>query len=294
MAAPTADDQTITIRAAAGGSPRVRGGAAPERVISVLFDTGLEEWRRGWRRSAVSAPSREAIVSASELTRGAAATTQVAPDGRVAYTVLGPPVEVDRVIAAVDEHLSGVEESDVDLIVDNVAPLIADQGIAAGEALFSGLRGLSSESIEGVVVGCSIDAETDPTLAAAFEMADAVDGGSPATADRVDRLRRDDPTTFGYLRRHWAEAQRGIEACGRNYPQSKQVHAEIADPETTPRTLGAALSGLVTLGVLETWTETVGPTRYDLTAYRPERLWDVGLVFASSEPTDAPDGSTTD
>ncbi|TKX84759.1 hypothetical protein EXE43_17220, partial [Halorubrum sp. SS5] len=83
----------------------------------------------------------------------------------------------------------------------------------------------------------------------------------------------------GYVRRHWAEARRGIEACDRNYPQSKQVHAALIDPETTPRTLGATLSGLVTLGALETWGDTVGPTRYDLTAYRPDRTRAIGAAL---------------
>lgn len=294
MAVPTVSDQAITIRTASGGSPRLRGGTAPKRVISVLFDTGIEEWRRGWRRASVPTPDREAIVSASDLTRGAAATTQVASDGRTAYTVLGAPVEVDRVIASIEDHLIGVEQTDVHLIVDNVEPLVADHGAAAAERFISGLRDLPSEPIEDVILGCSIDAETDPALATVFELVDAVEGRNSATAERIDRLRRDDPTTFGYVRRHWAEAQRGIEACDRNYPQSKQVHAEIVDPETTPRTLGATLSGLVTLGALDTWTETVGPTRYDLTAYRPESLWDIGLVFVSSQQTDERDDSTDD
>jgi len=156
------------------------------------------------------------------------------------------------------------------------------------------LRELSTDATMDVVIGCSVNAGTDPALASLFDMADVISGGHPATANHIDRLRRDDPTTFGYLRRHWAEAQRGIEECDRSYPQSKQVHAVLTDPKTTPRTLGATLSGLVTLGALETWSKTVGATRYDLTAYHPERLWDVGLAFASSQATGRSDSSRDD
>ncbi|WP_239638680.1 MULTISPECIES: hypothetical protein [Halorubrum] len=120
------------------------------------------------------------------------------------------------------------------------------------------------------------------------QVGDGVDSlvGTDPEADAVELLAREDPTTFGYVRRHWAEAKRGIEACDRNYPQSKQVHAALADPETTPRTLGATLSGLVTLGALDTWSETVGPTRYDLTAYRPDRAWAIGVAVEAGGSDD--------
>ena len=62
----------------------------------------------------------------------------------------------------------------------------------------------------------------------------------------------------------------------------------LSEPETTPRTLGMTLSGLVTLGVLQTWGETVGPTRYDLTAYDPGRMWAVGAALATDRTDSAP------
>jgi hypothetical protein len=225
-------------------------------------------------------PTREAIVSASDLTRGAAATTQVAPDGRLAYTTLGAAVGPDRVLSSVGDHLAGTDASDIHLIVDDIASVLDDQGAAAVEAFICKLRDRFSESVGTAVIGCSIGAETDPELASIFDLVDAITGGQSVAAENIEKLRRDDPTTFGYARRHWAEAQRGIVACNRNYPQSKQIHAMLSDPETTPRTLGATLSGLVTLGVLETWGETVGPTRYDLTAYHAKRLWEVGIYFS--------------
>ena len=291
MPVPTTENQTITIRASGDGPPSVRDGPVPERVVSVLFETNVEAWRRGWDRSAGPSPTREAIISASEPTRGATATTRVVPDGQLAYTVLGTPVDLDRVIASIEEHLSGIETKDVRLLVDDVEPLVTEQGVTAVEEFVTGLRERVSDSITEVVIGCSVGNGADSTLAEVFTLGDRVEGASPATVDRIDRLRRDDPTTFGYLRHHWAEAQRGIEACDRNYPQSKQVHAAISDPETTPRTLGTTLSGLVTLRALETWSETVGPTRYDLTAYRPARLWEIGLAFACLRAAEERDSS---
>jgi len=112
MAVPTAGNQLITLRASGSGSPPVRDESTPTRAVSVLFGTDIETWRRGWNRSAGSGPAREAIISASEPTRGAATRTQVVPDGRLAYTVLGTPIDVDRVIASVDDHLRGIEKKD--------------------------------------------------------------------------------------------------------------------------------------------------------------------------------------
>jgi hypothetical protein len=125
-----------------------------------------------------------------------------------------------------------------------------------------------------------------------LESPDAVDRNDHPAVDAVDEQQEDDPTTFGYVRRHWAEARDGIERCTRNYPQSRQVHAALRNPETTPRTLGAALSGLVRLGVLDTWGETVGPTRYDLTAYDPDRMWVVAAVLSAAARASGSDGST--
>ncbi len=292
MAVPTARDRSVTMRVSGGERSLVRNGRAPEQVVSVLFDTGIEEWRRGWRSSTNSVPVREALVSASDLTRGATATTQVVPNGQLAYTVLGAPVDVDRVLTAVTDHLTGVDNADVHVIVDDVNPLLTDKGLTAAERFVTGLRDGLPESVGDITLGCSIGPNTDPGLASLLESVDVVEGSNPVVVESIKHLRQEDPTTFGYVRRHWAEAQRGIDACGRNYPQAKQIHATLSDAETTPRTLGATVSGLVRLGVLETWSETVGPTRYDLTAYRPERLWDVGVVFAASS-SDSDDELTT-
>ncbi|MBP1924025.1 hypothetical protein J2751_003073 [Halorubrum alkaliphilum] len=136
-----------------------------------------------------------------------------------------------------------------------------------------------------ITIGYSLTSGAAPVLASLVGVADRVIGGDPETAAAVDRLRREDPTTFGYARRNWTEAQRGIESCTRNYPQAKQIHSSLSAPETTPRMLGATLSGLVTLDVLDTWGDTVGPTRYDLTEYDPSRMASVGVAFARAAET---------
>ncbi len=282
MAAPSTVDRGLSLRVSTDGPPSVRDGSGSGRIISVLLETGLEEWRRGWRRSPRPMPAREAVVAASEPTRGTATATQVVTEGRLAYTVLDTPVDVDQILASVTDHLAGADTAEVRLVIDNVEPLAADQGVAAVETLVSGVRELLTGLVTDVTIGCSVGTDTDPTLASVFDSFDTVEGGDPITAGQIDHLRQTDPTTFGYLRRHWAEAQRGLNACGRSYPQSKQVHSTLSDPETTTQALGATLSGLVTLGALDMWNETVGPTRYDLTAYRPERVWEVGICFLSS------------
>lgn len=283
MAVPTENDRGVTVRMSGSGRPSVRDGSEPDRVVSVLFGTGLEEWRRGWRRSVGSVPTREAIVSASDLTRGAAApTTRVVPNERVAYTVLGAPVDADRVLTAVADHVGGIDDETVRVLVDDIGPLVAARGVDAAAQLADGLGALVADCPGRIVLGCSFRSDIVDALAPVFDLADTVESTGPLPIEAISRLRRNDPTTFGYVRRHWPEAQVGIEACDRNYPQSKQVHTVLTDPETTPRTLGATLSGLVTLDVLDTWSETVGPTRYDLTAYDPERMWVVGTAFEST------------
>lgn len=278
MAVPADSNHDITVRLSAAGQPPVRDGTPPERVISVLFETGVEEWRRGWRSSLGSGPAREAIVSASDTTRGATATTQIVPGERLAYTTLDASADLDRVIDAVSSHVADVEGETPSVIVDDIASVLTDRDVAATRSFVAALRGL----VDDVVVGCSYRSEVAAAVRSLFDPTDVAGRVDHPVAGALDRLRRDDPTTFGYVRRHWSEAREGIERCTRNYPQSRQVHAALSDPETTPRTLGAALSGLVRLGVLDTWGETVGSTRYDLTAYDPDRMWVIEAVLAAS------------
>jgi len=292
MAVPTDSDREVTVRLSAAGQPPVRDGPSPERVVSVLFDTGIEEWRRGWRGSPGSGPTREAIVSASDTIRGATGTTQVVPGRRLTYAMLDESADPDRVADAVSTHVADIEGKPPSVVIDDVAPVLVDRGVDATRSFLGALGGLTD--IGEVVVGCSYRPETAADVRSLFDPTEVSAPVDHPVTGAVDRLRRDDPTTFGYVRRHWAEARDGIERCTRNYPQSKQVHAAIPESETTPRTLGATLSGLVRLDVLDTWGETVGSTRYDLTAYDPGRMWAVGAALAtSSEGPDADGESAT-
>lgn len=279
------DNADAAVRLACGDRPSVRDGIGVERVVSVLFGTDVEAWRTGWQRTAGGPPSREAVVDASDVARsGAAPSTQVMANEGFAYTVLGREAGTERVLDAVASHLDGVPSGTVDLVIDDLAPVAARDGLDAAVAFAERLLDRFGGRANRVAIGYSHEGP----VGLVPRIDDRVDSvvGTDAEAAAVERLAREDPTTFGYVRRHWAEAKRGIEACDRNYPQSKQVHAALTDPETTPRTLGATLSGLVTLGALDTWSETVGPTRYDLTAYRPDRAWAVGIAVEADAPDD--------
>jgi hypothetical protein len=280
MPVPTQSGREFAVRVSDRGQPSVRDVEAGEQVISLLFGTGIEEWRRGWRRTVGTLPDREAIVSASDLTRGAATATQVVPGRGLAYTVLGAPVDVERILEAVAGYFADARDLEPTVIIDDIEPLLAEQGRDAVTELLDGLRVRLDDCQGSVVIGCSFTGRTASLTASLFDPVDDIEEIDHSVAAILDGLRRDDPTTFGYVRRHWAEARTGIERCERNYPQAKQVHAALSEPETTPRTLGMALSGLVSLGVVDTWSETVGPTRYDLTAYDPARMWAVGATLA--------------
>jgi len=279
------NDADATVRLACGDRPSVYDGIAAERVVSVLFGTDVEAWRTGWQRTAGGPPGREAVVDASEVVRsGAASSTQVMANEGLAYTVLGRGAGNERVLDAVASHLEGAPSGTVDLVIDDLAPVAARDGLDSAVAFADRLLDRFEERANRIAIGYS----RGGSAGLVSRVDDRVDSlvGTDAEAAAVERLAREDPTTFGYVRRHWAEAKRGIEACDRNYPQSKQVHAALANPETTPRTLGATLSGLVTLGALDTWSETVGPTRYDLTAYRPDRAWAIGVAIEAGASDD--------
>lgn len=275
-----------TVRLVCGDRPSVRDGTGSDRVVSVLFGTNVETWRRGWDRMLTGPPEREAVVDANDVVRsGAAVSTQVVPNNGLAYTVLGRGAENERVLDSVAEQLDGASSGTVDVVVDDLAPLAVREGVDAATRFVDCLLDRFQGRANRVSMGCAF-AGSGELLSRVGARVDSVVGTDGDATAAVERLSRDDPTTFGYVRRHWVEAKRGIEVCERNYPQSKQVHAALTDPETTPRTLGATLSGLVTLDALDTWGDTVGPTRYDLTAYRPDRTWAVGAALAARNPSD--------
>ena len=275
-----------TVRLVCGDRPSVRDGVASERVVSVLFGTDIEAWRSGWDRTTTGPPNREAVVDVNDIARsGAAASTHTMPNNGLAYTVLGRAAESERILDAVADHLHGTPSGTVDVLVDDLASLAVREGVDSAVTFADRLLERGRGRAARIAIGCSFEGSGE-LVSRVGARVDSVVGADENAVAAVERLSSDDPTTFGYVRRHWVEAKRGIEACDRNYPQSKQVHAALTEPETTPRTMGATLSGLVTLGALETWGNTVGSTRYDLTAYRPERTWAVGAALAARDAGD--------
>ncbi|MWV64600.1 hypothetical protein GRS48_07140 [Halorubrum sp. JWXQ-INN 858] len=202
------------------------------------------------------------------------------PDRQLAYTVLGRPADPTDVVAVVADYLDGAKGTAPIVFVDDLAPMVSDIGVSAATDLVDGLSLAVREAGGSIVVGYSVTPSTATAVGRAIDLVDEVGGVETDAIAAIERLRRRDPTTFGYTRRYWEDARDGIDACDRNYPQSKQIHAALETTDTTPRTLGATLSGLVELGVLGTWGKTVGSTRYDLTAYDPVRLASVGVAFA--------------
>jgi len=289
MAVPIDRDEGVTIQASSDGPVAIRRDRTPDHVVSVLFGTGLEEWRRGWDGPIDRTPEREVVVVASDISRGstAASSARMSPNRGLAYTTVGPDVGSDQLAGTVSEALAGLGSADPCVLVDDLEPLATRRGVERAAETVRNLARATTDAGGSITVGYSLTPETVPVLASLVGISDRILGADPETSAAVDRLRREDPTTFGYARRNWAEAQRGIESCTRNYPQAKQVHASLSAPETTPQMLGATLSGLVTLGVLDTWGDTVGPTRYDLTEYDPSRMASVGVAFAEVVESDA-------
>ena len=286
-----------------------------DRVLAVLFDHDAEGWRRRWRRESSWVPEREAYVDVHDVARGSAGATveggsdgstatpgrlqsepqpatpstpdtRITSGGDVALTTLSRPVGAAGVLGSAGSYVDrwGAAGYAPIVYVDSLSGLLAEDDVdGAVDAL-----GALSESI--AAVGATLYAYCDPEEFenASFERLrvpfDSVVGGAKAQAvddlsATIDRFRREEPTKYGYLRQHWREAKRGIEACGRNYPQARQIHASLEEPTTTPRTLGAALGALVEFDVIGRWGETVSATRYDLTTYDVERLEAIGRLL---------------
>lgn len=278
------------------------------RVLAVLFDHDADAWRRRWRNTTEWTPEREAYVDVHELARGAASTvgrseaeSAFAPNGvspstaptthfmnggKVALTALSRPVYAAEIVSSTRRYVAGWgKEGHAPLVyIDDLSGFLVDDDV---DGTVTALRALSetvSEAGATLYAYCDPDALPESTFDRLRSPFDAVVESEAVEEDlsaTVDRFRREEPTKYGYLRQHWREAKRGIEASDRNYPQARQIHVAIDEPTTTPRTLGAALGALVQLGVIDRWGDTVSATRYDLTAYDADRLEAIGRIFES-------------
>ncbi|WP_435065649.1 hypothetical protein [Halobaculum sp. EA56] len=278
-----ADTASLAAAAAAAGGDHV----------ALVADGSVDRWHATVESAAGGSPRSSFLVSVDETVRGAAA----AAAGGGAATADGRAVGGGVSLAAVEAPLPDPVEYVRSILTETVGD--GEDGHEGGSVVADDLGAL-------LPVDADVEAVVDDLVALAgefgleFHAAVAGDGatvsalarrlpGADDAADRalaehlVDYLRDRDPTNFGYLRQHWREARAGLAAVSMTYPQSKQVHAAIPDPETTPRTLGAALQALVILGALDVWGDTVAANRYDLTGYDPARVDAVGAVLDALE-----------
>ncbi|WP_313695611.1 hypothetical protein [Halorarum halobium] len=253
---------------------RAAAAAAGGTHLALLSSTTIDDWHRSF---GATGPSRCHYVSVDDTVRGAAAAAGGrAVGGGVFVSVLERPVSdpTSVVDEAFDEAAGG------SVVVDDPTFIVEDAGDP--DAALSSLSSVAAEAGADLHVGLPADCEAATVVSRHFTPADETVLQSAARAG-LEHLRRTDPTNFGYLRSHWREARTGLDSVEMCYPQAKQVHASLRDPETSPRTLGAALGALVELGALGLWGDTVAANRYDLTAYDPERVAAIGEAVESLE-----------
>lgn len=253
--------------AAAAAEVEQAGG----RHVWVVSERSVREWHR---LVGDEATHEQHVVKIGGEFRdladsGTTATRQVGPETVV--TAAREPIE-ESWTAAIEKALQGTTEPTV-VIEDPTFLLTAD----APDARLAELRAIADRASVHIALPTT-DRVNVGRFARTVTAADEETHRRLAD-DGIEHLRTVDPTNFGYLRSNWREARRGLEAVEMTYPQSKQVHDAIPDPETTPRTLGAALKGLVELGALDVWGDTVAANRYDMTAYDPERTAAVGAAI---------------
>lgn len=250
-------------------------GATDGRHVGILSDHSVQEWQRCIDRTPTPTDDRHFLKLGGKLRSAAAAG-----GGSVQTRPMGPNLDVTVVEEATTEDLEAALETaigDADesvLAIEDPSFLFTDEEAEPGDRL--------DELIEMATdAGASVHARAPnqpreiTALARRFDPAD--DRCRRWIAETgVTQLRDDDPTNFGYLRRHWREARRGLEAIDMVYPQSKQIHEAIPEADTTPRTLGAALQAFVELGALGVWGDTVAANRYDMSGYDPEMIGAIG------------------
>lgn len=247
-------------------------GSGGDRHVGVLSDHTVQTWQRTLDDQCDATRDRHVVRLGESLRSGteSRSAVQTRPMGpNLDVTVVDEPTP-DAVTRALDVALDGSGEGVV--AVDDLSFLLDED--APGERLDEFL-----DHAEGAAEEVHVRLPDEPravtTFARRFDPADERCRRWIAETG-VTQLRDEDPTNFGYLRSHWREARRGLEAVEMAYPQSKQIHEAIPDPETTPRTLGAALQAFVEMGALGVWGDTVAANRYDMRGYDPEMVAAVG------------------
>lgn len=284
----TISEQTVLVLDPGRATGALRSAATGANVLAVLGESSSDEWHRRWQREVGVPYEQMGIVETYELARSGAAAdpaTNVV-NQNLAVTAIRRPVDPTVLARVVGQYLEGWADSDADTVVfvESFDAFLADLPV---ESLLETTDALLDRARD---VDATVHVQFDDTAAPAiatvrleqrFETVVGTPVGDPSAVAALQRLREDDPTTFGYFRNNWRDALRALDASTRTYPQAKQLHADLVDTDTSPRTLGAALGALERLGVLRLWGDTVGPNRYDLTSYDPEEVARFGLAVES-------------
>ena len=270
------------------GLEALSADAREKNVLAVLTESTSDEWHRRWERTTGGVHEQMGLVEMYDFARSTAAaepTTRVV-DADLAVTTMQRPLEADAFARVVERYLDGWADSAAEtvLYVESLDALVDDFGVRT--LLDATERILDAAEAVGATVRVGYADEDAPAVATVrlCELFDDVVGAPLPDADAVgalQRLRDDDPTNFGYFRRHWRDTLRALEASTRTYPQAKQLHADADVSDTSPRTLGASLSALERLDALALWGDTIGANRYDLTRYDAERAAALGLAAES-------------
>lgn len=270
------------------GRELLRAEPNGQNVLAVLTDSTVDEWHRRWTHEIGQEYAQMAVVETYDLARSTAASTPqtTVVDRNLAVTTVQRPVDGPTLFGVIEQYLEGWAESAADtlLYIESLDAFLDDQALPT---LLQTLERILEKATEvGATVRVHFDTETAPALATVRvrERLDDVVGAPIPDSDAVSaihRLRADDPTNFGYFRRHWRDAMRALDASTRTYPQARQLHDDVTETDTSPRTLGAALTALERLGAISLWGDTVGANRYDLTSYDPERVASLGIAVES-------------
>jgi hypothetical protein len=248
--------------------------ATDGRHVGILSDHSVQDWQRRLDRTPTPTDDRHFLKVGGKLRSATAASS-----GGVQTRPMGPNLDVTVVEEATPEDLERALDAALGDVEDGVLA-VEDPSFLFTDADEPGDKldeFLELATDRGTTVHARAPNEPREVTALARRFTPADDRCRRWIAETgVTQLREDDPTNFGYLRRHWREARRGLEAIDMAYPQSKQIHKAIPDPETTPRTLGAALQAFVELGALGVWGDTVAANRYDMSGYDPEMIAAIG------------------
>lgn len=284
----TISERTALVLDPGRAAETLRTEATGANVLAVLGESSSDEWHRRWHREVGVPYEQMGIVETYELARSSAAaapaTNVVNPD--LAVTAIRRPVDPAVLGRVVGQYLEGWADSDAGtfLFVESFDAFLADLPV---ETLLEMADGILERARDvDATVRVQFDDAAAPAIATVclgerFETFVGTPIGDPAAVAALQRLRESDPTNFGYFRNNWRDALRALDASTRTYPQAKQLHADLVDTDTSPRTLGAALSALERLGALELWGDTVGPNRYDLTSYDSSEVAKFGLAVES-------------